>query len=95
MGDPAILAKPIPAGTYKGQEREVPTAVVNNLLMTREDEPAEAVYTLTKAMFDNLGQLAAAHPAAKAITLDQAALGLPVPLHPGAQRYYRERGVLK
>jgi TRAP transporter TAXI family solute receptor len=95
IGDPAILAKPIPAGTYKGQDREVVTAVVNNLLMTRENVPGEAVYTMTRGMFENLGELAAVHPAAKAISLQSAPLGSPVPLHPGAQRYYREKGVLR
>lgn len=94
IDDPAILARPIPAGVYKGQDQEVATAIVNNLLMTRDAVPAEAVYTMTRGMFDNLSELAAAHPAAKAISLDSAPLGSPVPLHPGAQRYYREKGVL-
>jgi TRAP transporter TAXI family solute receptor len=95
IGDPAYLPKPIPAGTYQGQDREVMTVAINNLLMTREGVPVDIVYTMTKAMFENLAELTAAHPAAKGISLERASQGLPVPLHPGAERYYREKGVLK
>ena len=49
---------------------------------------------LTKAIFGNLGQLAQTHPAAREISVKDAATGMPLPLHPGAQRYYREIGVL-
>jgi TRAP transporter TAXI family solute receptor len=95
IGDPAYLSKPIPAGTYEGQNREVMTVAVNNLLVTREGVPDDVVYTMTKAMFENLPELTAAHAAARGISLKQAAQGSPVPLHPGAERYYREAGVLK
>jgi hypothetical protein len=50
---------------------------------------------MTKAIFGNLGQLAQTHPAAREISVKDAAAGMPLPLHPGAQRYYREIGVLK
>jgi hypothetical protein len=46
-------------------------------------------------MFENLADLKAAHAAAEVIALETATAGSPVPLHPGAERYYRERGVLK
>lgn len=95
IGDPAFLSRPIPAGTYQGQDQEVMTAVINNLLVTREDVPADTVYAMTKGLFDNLGEMVAAHAAAKSISLDHAVQGSPVPLHPGAARYYREKGVLK
>jgi len=49
---------------------------------------------LTKAIFGNLGQLAQTHPAAREISVKDAATGMPLPLHPGAQRYYREIGVI-
>lgn len=94
IGDPAYLARPIPAGTYRGQERPVPTAAISNLLMTREDLPVDAVFAMTKAIFDNLAKLTAAHAAA-ADLLDRAAQGSPVPLHPGAERFYRQAGVLR
>lgn len=50
---------------------------------------------MTKSMFNNLDTLTAAHAAAKAIRKDEAAMHLPVPLHPGAEKYYREAGLLK
>ena len=50
---------------------------------------------MTKTMFENLDQLAAAHTAAKGIKREEAMKNMPVPLHPGAQKYYREVGLLK
>jgi TRAP-type uncharacterized transport system substrate-binding protein len=50
---------------------------------------------MTKLLFENLDQLAAAHAAAKAIDPKKALEGMPLPLHPGAERYYREAGILK
>jgi TRAP-type uncharacterized transport system substrate-binding protein len=50
---------------------------------------------MTKQLFENLPELVAAHKAAKAIKLENAVAGLPIPLHPGAEKYYREKGLLK
>ena len=94
IGAPYIAAT-IPAGTYEGQTEPVPTAAVVNFLITHEDVSEETAYQMTKLMFDNLGELTAAHNAARAISLESALNGMPVPLHPGAERYYREVGVLK
>ncbi len=95
IDDPAFIAATIPAGTYDGQGEAVPTVAINNYLVTREDLADDEVYTLTKAMFANLDDLVTAHSAAKAISLENAAMRPPVPLHPGAARFYREKGVLK
>jgi hypothetical protein len=95
VGDPAYAAEAIPANTYTGQTEDVPTAAVRNILVTHEDVDADAVYAMTKAMFTNMDQMVAAHASAKGITLEGAAKALPLPLHPGAERYYREAGVLK
>jgi len=95
IGDPAYLSRPIPPGTYQGEDRERLTVAISNLLMTRDGVPADVVYAMTKAMFENLPEMAAAHPAARGIALATAAQGSPVPLHPGAERYYREKGVLR
>ena len=100
--DPAIvekvglpfLAATIPAGTYDGQATDVPTAAVGNFLVTSEDVPEETVYAMTKLLFESLDQLAAAHAAAKGIDPAKALDGMPLPLHPGAERYYREAGIL-
>jgi TRAP transporter TAXI family solute receptor len=86
-------AATIPAGTYSGQDTPVSTAAVQNFLVTRADANDDLVYEMTKAMFENLPEMAAAHAAARSIKLEDAAKGSPVPLHPGAVRYYKEKGV--
>jgi len=95
VGDPAYQANVIPANTYEGQSADVPTAAVQNFLVSHEGVPADTVYKMTKAMFENMDQLQAAHAAAKAIKKETAAKGMPLPLHPGAEKYYREAGLLK
>jgi TRAP transporter TAXI family solute receptor len=72
----------------------VPTAAVGNFLVTHSDVPDETVYQMTKLLFENLETLAAAHAAAQAIDPEKALEGMPVPLHPGAERYYREAGLM-
>jgi TRAP transporter TAXI family solute receptor len=94
VGAPYISAI-IPAGTYRGQEADVPTAAIGNFLVTQAGVKADLVYGMTKSMFENLGQMVAAHNAAKAIKLEDALKGMPVPLHPGAERFYKEKGIIK
>jgi TRAP transporter TAXI family solute receptor len=84
----------IPAGTYEGQDADVETAAVVNYLVTHSDVPDDVVYAMTKALFENLDDMAAAHAAAKAIDLKVAAKDPPAPLHPGAERYYQENNAL-
>ncbi|WP_428977890.1 TAXI family TRAP transporter solute-binding subunit [Rhodoligotrophos appendicifer] len=93
IGNPAYQAANIPASTYDGQSADVPAVAITNILVTREGVAEETVYLLTKAMFDHLDQLSMAHSAAKAINAKQAIKGLPIPLHPGAARYYKEAGI--
>ncbi len=93
LGAPFVSAD-IPPGTYEGQTDAVPTLAVGNILVTHADVPEEVVYQMTKLMFENLDGLVAAHKAAKAIKPETAAKGLPLPLHPGAERYYKEKGLL-
>ena len=83
----------IPAGTYTGQDAAVPTASVVNYLVTQEGVSDDLAYAMTKAVYENVATLTAAHSAAKAISLDTALSGLPVPLHPGAARYFKEKGL--
>jgi uncharacterized protein len=91
---PPYLAATIPAGTYNGQTEDVSTVAVVNYLVTNADVPEETVYQMTKQLFENLPDLAAAHNAAKAIHLEEALTGMPVPLHPGAERYFKENGIM-
>ncbi len=95
VGDPAYQVASIPARTYDGQEADVPTAAVQNYLVTSEAVPADEVYAMTKTLFTNLPALVAAHSAAKGISPEHAYKGAPVPLHPGAERCWRETGLLK
>lgn len=83
----------IPAGTYPGQEKDINTIAQPNFLAVNADVDEEHVYQLTKTMFENLGFLQAIHPATKEMSLETALAGLPLPLHPGAARYFKEAGV--
>ena len=94
VGDAAYITETIPAGTYPGQSEPVPTAAVRNLLVSHSGVSDDAAYAMTKTLFENLDALAAAHVAAKQIKLDQAATQSPVPLHPGAAKYYKEKGLM-
>jgi TRAP transporter TAXI family solute receptor len=88
------FAATIPAGTYEGQDADVQTTAVQNYLVTHADVPDDVVYSMTKSLFENLDDMAAAHAAAKDIKLEGAAANPPAPLHPGAERYYQEAGAL-
>ncbi len=95
IGDPAYQAMTIPAGTYEGQDADVPTTAVNNFLVSHSGVSDEIAYKMTKALFEHLDQMVSAHSAAKSIRLEKALAGMPLPLHPGAEKYYREKGILK
>ena len=85
----------IPKGTYDGQNEDVTTAAVINFLVTRSDLSDDVVYQITKATFDHLPELQASHSAAKSISLSKVNDGMPVPMHPGAMKYFKEKGVIK
>jgi TRAP transporter TAXI family solute receptor len=93
--DPAYQSATIPAHTYEGQNEDVQSAAVQNFLVTHDGVSNDLAYQMTKALWTNLDQLVAAHSAAKAINIKNAATGMPVPLHPGAEKYYKEVGILK
>ncbi|THD84789.1 TAXI family TRAP transporter solute-binding subunit [Aliigemmobacter aestuarii] len=93
LGAPYIAAT-IPAGTYEGQTADVPTVAVMNYFVTHEDVSEETAYQMTKLLYESLPDLAAAHNAAAAITLENALSGMPIPLHPGAERYFKEKGLM-
>ena len=94
LGAPFVAAD-IPAGTYDGQDEAVPTLAITNILVTRAGVSDEEAYQMTKQLFEHLPDMVAAHSAAKAISLEKAPQGLPIPLHPGAMRYYKEKGIIK
>lgn len=83
----------IAAGTYPGQEKDINTIAQPNFLAVNANVDEEHVYMLTKTIFENLPFLQAIHKATKAMDVKKAMAGLPVPLHPGAARYYKEVGL--
>jgi len=85
----------IPANTYIGQPESVPTAALNNFLVTQRDVPEALVYAMIKALYSNLPDLQASHVAAKDIATRNALADRPIALHPGAARYFREVGLLR
>lgn len=93
LGAPFIAAT-IPAGTYEGQAEDVSTVAITNILVTHDGVSEEVAYQMTKQLFENLDEMVAAHAAARAIEAANGAQGLPIPLHPGAERYYREAGLM-
>src|SRR5688572_32721006 len=91
---PPYVAATIPAGTYEGQDVDVQAASVQNYLVTHAGVPDDVVYAMTKGVFESLDDLGAAHAAAKDIKLEGAAANPPAPLHPGAEKYFKEAGAL-
>ena len=94
IGPPFVPAM-IPANTYTGQDKDVPTAAVVNYLVTSLAVSDDLAYQMTSLIFESLPELVNAHAAGKEIKLETAATGSPVPLHPGAIRYYKEKGLIK
>lgn len=97
---PAYIPSKIPAGVYEGIDYEVKTPAVSALLNVSSDLSEELVYGITKALWnDNTRKLLDnGHAKGKQITLESALDGimaLGVPLHPGAEKFYREVGALK
>ncbi|SIS61106.1 TAXI family TRAP transporter solute-binding subunit [Neptunomonas antarctica] len=84
----------IPANTYPGQTKEINTMAQPNFLAVRDDVSEEDVYLITKTIYENLSFLNSIHKATKAMAIEKAIAGLPVPLHPGAARYYKEVGMV-
>lgn len=95
IGDAAYQPGVVPAKTYDGQDADVPTVKIQNFLVTHEGVPADTVYAMTKSMYENLDHLVASHAVAKSIKKENGPLDPPAPLHPGAERYFREAGLLK
>ena len=94
IGNNAYQPATIPANTYDGQNADVSTAAINNILVTRADIGDDLAYQMTKLIFENLPRLVTAHAAAKDIQPENAAKNLPIPLHPGAERYFKEKDLL-
>ncbi len=85
----------IPANTYNGQTSDVKTTAVLACLATNSGASEDVIYNITKALFENQSELATAHAKGAELKLDEAVDGISIPLHPGAEKYFKEVGVLK
>ncbi|MDM7948010.1 MAG: TAXI family TRAP transporter solute-binding subunit [Oceanibaculum nanhaiense] len=94
---PFYVESSIPAGTYENVTYDVPTLAVNAQLITSIDQPEELVYEITKALWNDSTRklLDNGHAKGKVIIEANALKGILIPLHPGAERYYKETGLLK
>ena len=81
---------PIPPSVYPGMEDTVTVVAVSNVLVVHEEMDETLAYNITRVLFENDGDLAAVHPMAAILTVDDATVGSPIPFHDGAIRYYRE-----
>ncbi len=85
----------IPAGCYINQTEPVQTVAVQAVLIARRDLQKDAVYEMTAALLDNLPELATGHAKGKEVSLEGALVGVSTPLHPGAEEYFKEKGIVK
>lgn len=85
----------IPKGTYKGFEEDITTTGSLVTLCVRADLPDEMVYNIIKTMIEKKDDIAKVHEKGKTIDLKNAVNGFSIPLHPGAEKYYKEKGALK
>jgi hypothetical protein len=84
----------IPAGTYKGQADAFDGLNVGSMiLVTSADVDEETVYRFTKTLFEHGAEVAEKHPAGRAINPENAVRDTGTPFHPGAIRYYRQKGI--
>ncbi|MDO5028344.1 MAG: TAXI family TRAP transporter solute-binding subunit [Bacillota bacterium] len=85
----------IPGGTYPGVDEDVNTVAVLAVLATNAEESEDTIYNITKALYENLEDLANSHAKGKEIVLEKSADGISIPFHPGAEKYLKEAGVIK
>ena len=90
---PFLVQDNLPAGTYTGQANDVVCVAVQAALVASEDLSEDVVYEITKGLFENKAELEAGHAKFGFLDPKVAAIGT-VPLHPGAEKYYKEIGVL-
>ena len=82
----------LPGGTYEDAPNDIAVLGIPNVLVVSADMPDDLAYAITKAMFENIADLQAVHPAANETTVPFTMAATPIPLHPGAIRYYEEIG---
>ncbi len=92
---PFLAEVVVPANTYKGVTADVPTVAVNAVLIASSKMKESVAYDLTKALFENQKELAQAHAKGAMLDMKTAVKGVSIPFHPGAAKYYKEKGAMK
>jgi TRAP transporter TAXI family solute receptor len=94
---PYYVESNIPAGVYENIKTDTPTVAVNGQLVTSVDQPTDLIYAITKALWSKKtrGLLDKGHAKGKAIRMETALKGVLIPLHPGAEKFYKEVGMIK
>ena len=91
---PYFVASIIPAGTYQGVDTDTPCPAVMALIVTHDKMSDDTVYAFLKNLFDNLPDVHISHAKAKELSLENALRGIAAaPLHPGAAKFYKEKGL--
>jgi TRAP transporter TAXI family solute receptor len=90
---PLYFTATIPKGTYGGMDADVQVAAATNLLAVHERMDENLAYQITRLLHERTADLVAVHSAAKEINLKNAVVGSPIPFHPGALRFYKEKGI--
>jgi len=91
--DATFAETTLPGGSYTGIDEDITVLGIPNVLVVSSEMSDDLAYSITKAMFENVSDLQAVHPAANETTPEFTMTATPVPLHPGAIRYYEEAGV--
>ena len=90
---PGFFPFTIPANAYKGQTEPIPTLAYRGLIMTTDEMSEEDAYQIVKATYDYRDEWKDVHVVVKNMTLETAMEGMTIPLHPGAIKYYKEKGM--
>lgn len=90
--DATFAVTTLPGGSYNGVDADIAVLGIPNVLTVSSEMSDDLAYALTKAMFENIAELQAVHPAANETTVEFTMAATPIPLHPGALRYYDEIG---
>ena len=93
--NPYYTVDMIPAGVYKGVEKDVVAIATPALLIVRDEVSNEAVYEIVKSIYENIEEIRSVHTQGNSIKIENALNGMSVPLHPGAEIYYKEVGIIK
>jgi TRAP transporter TAXI family solute receptor len=94
-GSPYFYKSIVRVGSYKGIDKDVPILACGIILETHSEADPTLVYNMLKVLFDHKRDLEAIHPSAKEMTFESALFSIAIPLHPGAEKYFKEVGVIK